>query len=96
MMVRSRPEAVIRGRGPASQVWPNAACPLWIRRWRGANASRPPASRAVPGGGWASLKWEGGDGDWEVLEGEPGPEVLTGPLRLPKGSKRKVPRNQLQ
>jgi hypothetical protein len=47
-------------------------------------------------GGWASLEWDGGDGGWEVLESELGPEVLTGPLRLPKGSKRRVPRNQLQ
>lgn len=40
-------------------------------------------------GNWVSLEWDGGDGDWHVHEGEPGPKVLTGPLRLPKGSRRK-------
>jgi len=39
-------------------------------------------------GNWVSLEWDRKDGDWHVPEGEPGPEVLTGPLRLPKGSRR--------
>ncbi len=67
---------------------------------RGAAGAGYPAAtpRFVAGApaGWASLEWDEGGGDWEVLVGEPGPEMLTGPLRLPKGSKRRVPRNQLQ
>ena len=44
-------------------------------------------------GTWGGLDW---DEDWFVAEGEPGPEVLTGPLDDPKSTQRAAAKESLQ
>lgn len=67
--------------------WKQHGCdPRWDGRWlqgfywvRCAGAAEPEIALFMEGT-WGGLDW---DDDWYVREGEPGPEVLTGPLDPP-------------
>jgi len=67
--------------------WKQYGCdPRWDGRWlqgfywvRRTGAASPEIALFMEGT-WGGLDW---DEDWFMREGEPGPEVLTGPLDVP-------------
>ena len=69
--------------------WKQYGCdPRWDGRWlqglywvRCAGTAEPEIALFMEGT-WGGLDW---DDDWYVREGEPSPEVLTGPLNAPGG-----------
>ena len=71
--------------------WKQHGCdPRWDGRWlqgfywvQREGVDQPEIALTIEGG-WGGLDWD--EDDWFVREGEPGPEVLTGPLDVPKGT----------
>lgn len=80
--------------------WKQYGCdPRWDGRWlqgfywvQRAGVAEPEIALSMEGS-WGGLDW---DKEWYVPDGEPGPEVLIGPLDKPASSKRTGMREGLQ